>query len=96
MRTLNNTFRDWLLKNDYADIAKTIDDIILDYKKRGVQTRRNWWDILAGGKNGNSRNISGRQIPVLKAAQVRQGVKITKNAICRNEDELTTIPKNAK
>jgi hypothetical protein len=94
MKTLNNTFRDWLLKNDYADIAKIIDEILLDWKKRGVQTRRNWWDILAGDKNGNSRNINGRQIPVLKAAQVRQGVKITKNAICKNEDELKSIPTN--
>lgn len=96
MRTVNNTVRDWLLKNDYEEIAKLIDEILLDWKNRNVQTRRNWWDILAGDKNGKSRNISGRQIPVLKAAQIRQGVTVTKSAICKNEEELKSIPKNIK
>lgn len=96
MRVINNTFRDWLIKNNYEDIAKMIEEILIEWSKKGIKTRRNWWDILAGGQNGKERNICGRQIPVLKAAQIRQGVKVTENALCRDENELKNIPLNKK
>jgi len=57
------------------------------WQTKGTKTRRSWWDILAGGKNGKPRTIEGVTLPVLKAAQIRMGVPITKNAICRNEAE---------
>ena len=47
--------------------------------------------VLAGGKNGKPRIIEGIYFPVLKAAQIREHVNITQNAICRNENE--EIPK---
>ncbi len=91
MKVINNTLRSWLFENNYKDIALIIDDILEEWKKEGKGTRRNWWDKLAGGKNGKPCIVSGREIPVLKAAQIRQKKPVTKNAICRNENE--TIPK---
>lgn len=81
------TVREWLRKNGYNDIADEIDNIMQEWSEKGKKTRRNWWEILSGGKNGKSRTIYGKTFPVLKAAQIRQGVPVTKNAICRNENE---------
>jgi hypothetical protein len=88
MKVINNTLRNWLLKNNYEDIALLIDEILEDWKKQGKGTRRNWWDKLAGGKNGKPCVVSGKEIPVLKAAQIRQGKPVTKNAICKNKNEI--------
>ncbi len=96
MKTLNNTLRGWLVENDYKDVAELIDNIMVEWQKVGNKQRRNWWDILAGDKSGQSRIIAGREIPVLKAAQVRKGVKVTENAICRNEKEKSPLPLKEK
>jgi hypothetical protein len=74
--------------NGYDDIADMIDEIISEFAESGNRTRRNWWDILAGGKEGKPRSQSGRIFPVLKAAQVRQGLPVTPNAIERNPNEV--------
>ncbi|MCK9207794.1 MAG: hypothetical protein M0P66_11835 [Salinivirgaceae bacterium] len=94
MKILHDTLRGWLMDNNYEDIYEIIDEIITEWKKNGNKQRRNWWDILAGDKNGKPRIISGREIPVLRAAQIRKRVKITENAICRNEHENPPIPIN--
>jgi len=87
MKPLNNTARWWLLENGYEDIAALIDGIMEKWKKSGKKTRRNWWDILAGGKNGTPRTIEGIEIPVIKAAQQRKGLAVTRNALKRNRKE---------
>lgn len=79
--------RDWLRAHDYDDVADLIDEVMLDWTARGVKTRRNWWDILAGGKGGRSFTIGGRTFPVLRAAQQRQHRPITKNAVSRKTGE---------
>src|SRR4051812_24371974 len=79
--------RSWLRENNYEDVAKLIDDALEQWEKDGVQTRRNWWDILCGGVGGVPKNFGGRVFPVLRAAQIRQGKAVTKNAICRNPKE---------
>jgi hypothetical protein len=81
------TIREWLKQNDYKDVAEIIDEIMKEWQINGKKTRRNWWDILAGGKNGKARTIYGKSFPVLRAAQIRQGMTVTENAICRNKDE---------
>lgn len=91
MKVINNTLRNWLYENKYEDIANIIDEILEEWEKEGKKTRRNWWDKLAGKKDGKPCIVSGREIPVLKAAQIRQKKPITKNAICRNSNEV--IPK---
>lgn len=81
------TVRTWLLVNGYSDVAKLIDDIQAEWKASGKHTRRNWWEVLAGGKNGVPHVIYGHQFPVLQAAQIRQGKPVTKNAIKTNDEE---------
>lgn len=88
MKTINNTARSWLVENGYDDIALIIDEIMEEWKKNGNGTRRNWWDKLCGSKDGKPLIVSGREIPILRAAQIRKGYPITKNAICRNENEI--------
>ena len=82
------TVRMWLVENGYPEIAEMIDEIQADWKTSGKQTRRNWWEVLAGGKNGAPRTIYGRQFPVLQAAQIRQGKAITANAIKATEQKI--------
>ncbi|NUN15650.1 MAG: hypothetical protein HUU55_18655 [Myxococcales bacterium] len=79
--------RRWLRENDYSDIADMIDEIMDEWQSAGKKTRRNWWDILAGGMSGKPSTREGREFPVLRAAQQRQGKPITENALCRNPDE---------
>ena len=80
--------RQWLRENNYDDIADMIDEIMNEWRVAGKKTRRNWWDILAGRKNGTPCKRDGRVFPVLRAAQIRQGRPITENAICRNPEEI--------
>jgi hypothetical protein len=79
--------RTWLKQNGYEDILEMIDEAIKTWKSEGIKTRRNWWEILAGGHNGCPRKINGKNFPVLKAAQIRQGKPVSANAICRNDNE---------
>lgn len=79
--------REWLRANSYDSVADLIDEVIKEWRETGNGTRRNWWDILAGGKDGKPRTIAERQFPVLRAAQLRQGKNVTDNAICYNPDE---------
>lgn len=80
--------RVWLRANSYDDIADMIDEIMSEWQTAGKKTRRNWWDILSGRKNGQPCIREGRKFPILRAAQIRQGLPITKNAICRNPEEV--------
>lgn len=79
--------RAWLREHKYEDVAKLIDDALSQWAREGVNTRRNWWDILCGGRDGQPKNFGGRDFPVLRAAQIRQGRPITANAICRDSKE---------
>lgn len=82
------TARDWLRENGYEDAAALIDDVMAEMVARGSKQRRNWWDVLAGGADGKPIVVYGREFPVLKVAQKRQGKPITKNAIARNKKEI--------
>lgn len=78
----------WLRTNGYGDIADLIDGIQAEWKANRRRTRRDWWEVLAGDKKGASRVIEGREFPVLRAAQVREGLPITRNAIQRTRGEV--------
>ena len=88
----NTSIRKWLVLNGYSDVAGLIEIIMNGWKEKGKKTRRNWWDVLAGGKNGRNRIIEGVVFPVLKAAQIRKGIRISDNALCRNENEIVPQP----
>ena len=79
--------RQWLRANEYDDIADMIDEAMDEWRVQGKKTRRNWWDVLSGQKNGEPCTREGRKWPVLRAAQIRQGKPVTKNAICRSPEE---------
>ncbi len=79
--------RVWLREHRYDDVADMIDEIMAEWRASGKKTRRNWWDVLSGGKNGRPRVIGGREFPVLRAAQKRQGKPVTKNALYHKRRE---------
>lgn len=81
------TAHSWLIQNGYEDIAEIIDEIMKEWRIKGNKTRRNWWEKLSGDKYGKPKKVAGREIPVLRAAQLRQGIPVTSNALCRNENE---------
>lgn len=81
------TARNWLTQNNYSDVTSLIDDVMGLWVQKGTKTRRSWWDVLSGDKNGNPRVIEGIAFPVLRAAQIRMGLPVSSNAICRNEKE---------
>lgn len=82
------TARQWLRAHGYCDVADVIDSIMLEWRTAGKKTRRNWWEVLAGGRDGRPRTIAGRVFPVLVSAQKHQGIKVTPNAIQRSENEV--------
>lgn len=72
-RTVRNDARTWLRENGQGDVADTIDRLMEKWKARGVTTRRNWWDVLAGDKHGNPKVVDGVTFPVFPDARRRQG-----------------------
>jgi len=81
------TCRNWLNANSYEDIAALMDQAEERMAARGSKQRRNWWEVLAGGVNGKPSVREGIEFPVLRAAQIHEGLEITPNAICRNPNE---------
>jgi hypothetical protein len=77
----------WLRNNAYHNVANLIDEVNAENKAAGRKTRRNWWDTLAGGDDGRPFTVNGREFPVLRAAQIRQGKPTTPNAIYLNPNE---------
>jgi hypothetical protein len=76
----NETAREWLQTNGYDDVARMIDEIILEWKAKGVGTRRNWWRVLAGDQRGNPRKVAGRTFPIIAAIRKRQDLPETEKA----------------
>ena len=64
--------RQWLRSNGYNKIAEMIDEIMAEWKAQGKETRRNWWEVLAGDAQGNPRKIAGRTFPIIAAIRKRQ------------------------
>ena len=83
----NDSVREWLAGNGYEDVARMIDEIMAEWKREGKETRRNWWDILAGDADGNPRSVKGRTFPVLRAARRRKGLVAPSTCLCRNKAE---------
>jgi DNA adenine methylase len=64
--------RSWLRSQGRDDVVLDIDAVIRSWVQQGKKTRRNWWDVLAGDKDGNPRRVLGVAFPVLPAARSRQ------------------------
>jgi hypothetical protein len=83
----NQRVREWLRENGYNDIADSIDSLISKWKKDGKKTRRNWWEVLAGGKNGEPRTVDGVEFPVLQVARARQKLSRIDGALTLSKKE---------
>jgi hypothetical protein len=81
------TARKWLAENGYADVVELIEEVEQRWKAEGVSTRRNWWDILSGGHDGQRRAVSGIEFPVLAVAQIHEGKPVTAGALRRGRNE---------
>ena len=81
------SIRNWLRANGYQDIDDLISTVIAEFKSTGSKERRNWADVLSGGKDGKPAMIAGRVFPVLASAQESRGKQATPNAIRRNKHE---------
>lgn len=90
----------WLRENGYGDIADQIESVMARWKSNGKRTRRNWWAILAGHKDGRPRVAGGVEFPVLHAARIRQRMDPADNAISRSPNEapppIRTSPRWAR
>ncbi len=82
------TCREWLVANSYEDVAAVLDRVLSVIVEKRRSTRRNWWDDLAGNRDGTPHVREGIEIPILRAAQIRQGVPVTASALCRNKTEM--------
>ena len=76
------------LKDDYPDYLELINRTEAGWKATGRGTRRNWWDVLAGLRDGTPVVIDGQQFPVLRTARERKGWAHVSHAECRNENEI--------
>lgn len=73
--------RKWLRHYGYTEVADIIDLIMEQWEHKRNGARKNWWMLLSGDKNGAHRTIAGYQLPVLAAAQIRQGKSVSPWAI---------------
>lgn len=87
-RVAETNARDWLRANGYNDLAEEIDAITAEWRAAGKSTRRNWWDVLAGKRDGSPRVAGGREWPVLAVARRRQGLPPIKTALRRRRREV--------
>jgi hypothetical protein len=88
--------RKWLLENGYPEVASQIDEIIEEWRVTGQRTRRNWWDILAGDKDGKPRTVAGRAFPVLRVVRLRQHLPEAVEAMTRGEKTAPPIIPQAR
>lgn len=79
--------RVWLRDNGYVDAANMIDEIMAEWATLGKKTRRNWWDKLAGTRDGRPCTVAGRAFPVLAAARSRKGYPAVGAAVARSGAE---------
>jgi len=82
------TARAWLRTNGYVGVVALIDEVMAEWAEAGRHTRRDWWEILAGGVDGAPRTVGGRIFPVLRAARERHGLPPCPTAIALCDDEV--------
>jgi hypothetical protein len=73
--------RVWLRANGFAHVADEIDKIMASWEKRGVTTRRSWWEALGGTQKGKPARVEGFTFPILAAVRLRRGLPPVAGAI---------------
>ncbi len=87
--------RTWLRENGHEAVASQIDGIMARWKERGVATRRNWWEVLAGDANGQPRKVAGVQFPIIPFARDRQAA-VVKDPAKRERPAAPRRPRGSK
>jgi len=92
-----NSACEWLLASGYEDINQTIEKIMLVWQKKGLGTRKDWWEKLAGTLKGAPCVVNGVELPILSAARIRKGWPPVPGSLCRNKDQpIPTIVNQAR
>jgi hypothetical protein len=73
--------RVWLRANGFSKIADAIDGIMESWRERGLKTRRNWWEALAGTPKGSPMTVEGVVFPMIAAVRHRRGLEPADGAI---------------
>ena len=93
----HNSARQWLLASGYEDINQKIESIMLGWQQKGLRTRKDWWEKLAGTLKGAPCVVNGVELPVLSAARIRKGWPPVNGSLCRNRDQpIPGIVKQAR
>jgi hypothetical protein len=71
----------WLRQNGYSDVAVKIEEIVSNWRRNGLRTRRNWWEILAGDRSGKPREVAGEKFPIIASIRARQGLAPARGAL---------------
>ena len=88
------TAKNWLIQNNYPEVVKIIDDYVAYNKARGSGEKRNFWDLLAGRKNGDPVNRNGFVFPILESIRTARKPNFpnAKSAIKKNKREIVPPP----
>jgi len=93
----HNSARDWLLASGYEDINAMIEKIMAMWQQKGLGTRKDWWEKLAGTLRGEPCVVNGVKLPILSAARIRKGWPSVPCSLCRNRDQpIPSIVKQAR
>lgn len=80
--------KEWLLENQYEDVIRKIRRVEERWRKQRKRTRRNWWDVLAGHKDGSPCVIEGVRFPILRAARARKDWDSARRELSRKNSEV--------
>ena len=91
-RSRREDVRAWLRSRGYADVARQIEELLARWQRAGKKTRRNWWEVLAGGAGGRARTVDGVTFPVLRAARSRQARRLRRAAAALAPKRVAAAP----
>jgi len=82
--TKREDVRTWLRSHGHKNIVTMIDAVERKWARQGKRTRRNWWSVLEGKKDGSPRQVAGIFFPVL-GAQLRQSDEVSAGRLQRRK-----------
>ena len=82
----NLTARQWLCASGYDDVNDLIERIMAEWRRKGLGTRKDWCEKLAGTYGGKPCVVDGITLPILRAARTRKGWPAVPGALDRGRD----------
>src|SRR4051812_28541747 len=87
------SIRQWLRTHGYQDIDAKIAEAEALHRSSGSKERRNWADVLCGGRDGTPIAVAGIEFPGLASVQRSRRKPVTATAIQRNDHEIFPAPR---